>query len=95
MAFFDGHDTAAVGNQRYLIHFKNYYFQIIIKNLTQCNTLNIFAFSKYGKLANHNSKEIVSLVLGFGIDHCCPWPSKDLSSKSRSLASDFFFFLSL
>ena len=32
---------------------------------------------------------IVSLVLGLGFDHSCPWPREGLSSESRSLASFF------
>ena len=30
-----------------------------------------------------------------GLDHFCPWPREGLSSKSRSFASDFFWFLAL
>ena len=33
----------------------------------------------------------VSLVLGLGLEHSCPWPREDLSSKRLSLASDCFF----
>ena len=73
--------------------FKNYYFRIIIKNLTKCNILNTFAFKNYGKFANH---VLESCILGLWL-----WPrpflclaSEGLSSKSRflvlALASDFF-----
>ena len=33
---------------------------------------------------------LVSLVLGLGLEHSCPWPRECLSSKRLSLASDFF-----
>ena len=32
----------------------------------------------------------VSLVLGIGLEHFCPWPREGLFSKRLSLASDFF-----
>ena len=32
----------------------------------------------------------VSLVLGLGLEHSCPWPRECLSSERLSLASDFF-----
>ena len=32
----------------------------------------------------------VSLVLGLGLEHSCPWPQEGLSSERLSLASDFF-----
>ena len=34
----------------------------------------------------------VSLVLGLGLEHSCPWPREGLSSErlSLALASDFF-----
>ena len=40
---------------------------------------------------------LVSLVLGFGLEHSCPWPRECLSSKrlSLALASDFFCVLGL
>ena len=40
---------------------------------------------------------LVSLVLGLGLEHSCPWPREGLSSEglSLSLASDFFFVLDL
>ena len=40
---------------------------------------------------------LVSLVLGLGLEHSCPWPEKRLSSRSRSFAfaSDFFCVLGL
>ena len=36
----------------------------------------------------------VSLVLGLGLEHFCPWPREGLSSEKLSLplASDFFVF---
>ena len=39
----------------------------------------------------------VSLVLGHGLEHCCPWPREVLSSErlSLALASDFFCVLGL
>ena len=37
----------------------------------------------------------VSLVLGLGLEHFCPWPRGGLSSKRLSLASDFFCVLGL
>ena len=35
----------------------------------------------------------LSLVLGLGLEHSCPWPREGLSSErlSLALASDFFF----
>ena len=40
---------------------------------------------------------LVSLVLGLGLEHSCPWPRECLSSErlSMALASDFFCVLSL
>ena len=40
---------------------------------------------------------LVSLVLGLGLEHSCPWPRQCLSSKrlSLALASDFFCVLGL
>ena len=40
---------------------------------------------------------LVSLVLGLGLEHSCPWPRECLSSKrlSLALASDFFVSLAL
>ena len=32
----------------------------------------------------------MSLVLGLGLEHSCPWPRECLSSERLSLASDFF-----
>ena len=39
----------------------------------------------------------MSLVLGLGLDHSCPWPRECLSSErlSLALASDFFCVLGL
>ena len=37
----------------------------------------------------------MSLVLGLGLEHSCPWPREDLSSKRLSLASNFFCVLGL
>ena len=38
---------------------------------------------------------LVSLVLGLGLEHSCPWPRECLSSERLSLASDFFCVLGL
>ena len=40
---------------------------------------------------------LVSLFLGLGLEHSCPWPRECLSSERRSLAlaSDFFCVLGL
>ena len=38
---------------------------------------------------------LVSLVLGHGLEHSCPWPQECLSSEGLSLASDFFCVLGL
>ena len=40
---------------------------------------------------------LVSLVLGLGLEHSCPWPREGLSSErlSLALASDFFVSLAL
>ena len=37
----------------------------------------------------------MSLVLGLGLEHSCPWPRECLSSERLSLASDFFCVLGL
>ena len=68
--------------------FRNHYFRIITKNLTKYNILQTFAPNNNRKFADYNLKKIVSLVVG--LDRSCPWPPEGLSSKSRSLASDFF-----
>ena len=63
---------------------KNYYFRIIIKNLTKCNILNTLAFKHYGKFADHNLEKFCprSLALasrgsvlkksvpGLGLERC-------------------------
>ena len=38
---------------------------------------------------------LVSLVLGLGLEHSCPWPPEVLSSERLSLALDFFVSLAL
>ena len=38
---------------------------------------------------------LVSLVLGLGLEHSCPWPRECLSSERLALASDFFCALGL
>ena len=38
---------------------------------------------------------LVSLVLGLGLEHSCPWPRECLFSERLSLASDFFCVLGL
>ena len=38
---------------------------------------------------------LVSLVLGLGLEHFCPWPRECLSSERLSLALDFFVSLAL
>ena len=38
---------------------------------------------------------LVSLILGLGLEHSCPWPREVLSSERLSLASDFFCVLGL
>ena len=38
---------------------------------------------------------LVSLVLGLGLEHSCPWPRECLSSERLSLALDFFCVLGL
>ena len=37
----------------------------------------------------------VSLVLGLGLEHSCPWPPEGLFSERLSLALDFFCVLGL
>ena len=75
------------------IIFKNWYFRLIIKNLTKCNILKTFALKNYGNFADHNLEKYVFLVVG--LDHSCLWPREGLFSKSLSLASDFFRILGL
>ena len=38
---------------------------------------------------------LVSLVLGLGLEHSCPWPREGLFSERLSLALDFFVSLAL
>ena len=38
---------------------------------------------------------LVSLVLGLGLEHSCPWPREGLFSEGLSLALDFFCVLGL
>ena len=38
---------------------------------------------------------VLSLVLGLGLEHSCPWPREGLSSESQSLASDLFCVIGL
>ena len=33
---------------------KNYYFRIMIQNLTKCNILSTFGLKNYGKFTDHN-----------------------------------------
>ena len=85
MALFYYHDTATVRNQHQLLrckiskwHFiiiKNYYFWIIIKNLTKCNILSTFAFKNNGKFADHILEKLCPRPW--------PWPQPFLSLASR------------
>ena len=54
-----------------------------------CEDLSFFFFFFWRALA------LVSLVLGLGLVHSCPWPRECLSSERLSLASDFFVSLAL
>ena len=51
-----------------------------------CDDLSLFFLFFWRALA------LVSLVLGLGLEHSCPWPRECLSSErlSLALASDFF-----
>ena len=58
---------------------------------------------KFGKILSENlffkHFRVVSLVLGLGFEHSCPWPRKGFSSEGVSLAlvfaSKFFVFLAM
>ena len=66
---------------------KNYYFRMIIKNLTKCNILKTFALKNNGKFADHNLEKLCprSLALATTI------PVLGLEkTRSLALASDFW-----
>ena len=66
-----------------------FFFGDRLKNF--CEDLFFFFFRR--------ALELVSLVLGLGLEHSCPWPRECLSSERLSLAlalaSDFFVSLAL
>ena len=64
-----------------------FFFGDRLKNF--CEDLFFFFFGEHLRF--------VSLVLGLGLEHSCPWPRECLSSKrlSLALASDFFCVLGL
>ena len=80
-----------------LITFRNYCFQIIIKNLAKCNILKTFALKNNGKLVNHNLEKLCSWSLALastipvlGLKRICPrkvgpWPR--IFFESLNLAS--------
>ena len=63
-----------------------FFFGDRLKNF--CEDLLFFVF--FGE-----HLRFVSLVLGLGLEHSCPWPRECLSSERLSLASDFFCVLGL
>ena len=85
----------------FIIIFKNFYFRIIIKNLTKYNILNTFTFKNYEKFAYHNleklclwSLALASTISVFGLERVCPrkvgpWPWPRISFES--LASNVVF----
>ena len=64
-----------------------FFLEIACKNF--CEDLFFFFFWR--------ALQLVSLVLGLGLEHSCPWPRECLSSErlSLALASDFFCVLGL
>ena len=62
-----------------------FFFGDRLKNF--CEDLFFFFFGEHLRF--------VSLVLGLGLEHSCPWPRECLSSERLSLASDFFCVLGL
>ena len=64
-----------------------FFFGDRLKNF--CEDLFFFYFGEHLRF--------VSLVLGLGLEHSCPWPRECLSSErlSLALASDFFCVLGL
>ena len=62
---------------------KRFFFGDRLKNL--CEDFSFF----WKALA------LMSLVLGLGLEHFCPWPRECLSSERLSLALDFFVSLAL
>ena len=87
MALFHCHDTATVRIQHQWLtcklqnginyYLKNYHSRIIIKNLTKCNILSIFAFKNYGKFADRKLKNLCPHN---------PWPQQFQSLASRGSA---------
>ena len=74
--------------------FRNYYFRIILINLTKCNILKTFELKNNGKYTYHNLEKLCPWFL-LGLDHSWHWSWESLSSKSRLLALYFFEFLAL
>ena len=64
-----------------------FFFWDRLKNF--CEDLFFFFFFFWRALA------LVSLILGLGLEHSCPWPRECLSPERLSLASDFFCVLGL
>ena len=72
------------------IIFRNYYFWIIMQNLTTCNILNTFALKNHGKFADNNFEKLCSWPLALtipvlGLERVCPrnvgpWPRIFFSS---------------
>ena len=75
--------------------FKNYYFRIIIKNLTKCNTLKTFALKNNEKFADHNlenlcPRSLASTIPVLVLEKVCPrkvgpWPWPRIFFESLAL----------
>ena len=73
----------------FVIILKNYYFGIIIKNLTKCNILSTFELKNYGKITDHDLEKLCPRSLAttipvLGLERVCPrkfgpWPRIVLS----------------
>ena len=73
-----------------VIILNNYYFRIIITNLTKCNVSSTFALQNYEKFTDYNSEKLrlrflalVSTILVFGLKRVCP--------QKSVLGLEFFF----
>ena len=81
-------------NMAIVIILKNYYFRIIIKNLTKCNILSTLALKNFGKFTYHNlgklcPRSLASTIFVLGLERAV------LEKSVLSLGLGFFWVLGL
>ena len=65
----------------FVIILKNYYFRIIIKNLTKCNILSTFALKNYRKFIDYNLEKLSPRSLALAATICVLGLERNCSLK--------------